>query len=148
MRQRVITALKSALATIKTTNQYETTISAKNIREWETYSVEDLAGISGIVITLKDSEQVTEMAFNADYHELTVELEAYMSGNDAIDIMRKFAADLITFTQKNRTLAGLVNVMDLDEVDNTELYHDKQKIAVYRRNILITYTTENYNAYN
>lgn len=152
-RQRIMTALITALAAIRKTGGYELNLSTAQVREWETYDAKDLLSTfdgETIIIALRDSTEQYDMATNQDEHILIVELDAYILGKEAVTIFRKFAADLITFIRNTRStaLSGLIETIDLAENDNTIIYQDKRKLAVYKRNIYITYVTENYNAYN
>lgn len=129
IRQTVIDALKTRLATITTGNGYETNIGS-NVKEWYTGDANDtympMINITDGNVDLRmDGDDLGGIRMGKERHEIDCRLEIRLSnGTSTSTTLRKAIADVYKALGVDRTLGGLckdlrprTDTMSIDQQD-------------------------------
>lgn len=103
-RQKIVTAIDTALKNIKTTQGYETDLGL-NIFEWREEPLQESELPAAI---WRDTvAPVVDDTFGEHLHKMSMEIEVIASGASAPSVLRQLIADVVKMIGANLTWGGL-----------------------------------------
>ena len=138
-RQTILTALNTALGTIKTTNGYNTN-AGNTVLEWGSdLDVTDLPAISWR--DLSSEIEHDGVSFNRQRHMLTVEIQFFASAATSPTTARSILQDIVACLWTNKTWSGLARWTSVDEHELL-VDHEDNKITGGKVTCVIEYDTD------
>lgn len=102
-RQKIVTAIDTALKNIKTSQGYETDLG-DNVFEWREEPLQETE-IPGAI--WRDTDAPVDETFGEHLHKMILEVELFSSGASAPALLRKLIADVVKMIGANLTWGGL-----------------------------------------
>lgn len=151
LRQDIIDALKTLLATITTGNGYETSIGS-SVKEWYTAdadsSVMPVINLNDESVEIRmGSDDLGAIQLRRERHEMDLRLEIRLTnGTTTATVLRKAIADVYKAIGTDRTLGGLAKDIRA-RTDRMAIEQQDKIIGVANINISIFYELDILNPY-